>query len=170
MGPVPSPSMLELSLVGHVLDAGPSLKLIARSSSKMPASPAISVIGPSCLTAWRLSFIVVVRRSSAPPCIVGIPSSPTSSLPSLAVGPPAYPKVTLSAPLETVTFSGPTPAAVFCAMRSSPDAETSKSGSFTRACMTTAPSPSVSEALSRAPTMAVACTGKTEAVPGVLPL
>jgi hypothetical protein len=36
-------------VVGHVSDAGPSVYLIPKSSSKIPASGAISVIAPSCL-------------------------------------------------------------------------------------------------------------------------
>ena len=78
---VPPPSVATNNVVptlgvGHLLSAGPSVYRISKSSSKMPALGAISVIGP-------------ISRTPAPPALL----SPTSMVPSSATGPPAYARV-----------------------------------------------------------------------------
>jgi hypothetical protein len=85
---------------GHVTLAGPSVYLSGTSISNIPASGAISKIGPNCLVALNL------WAGSEPK----IPLSPTSIRPvALASTPPAYPSTILLLPLDMVIFTGPTP-------------------------------------------------------------
>ena len=131
-----SPSGTYCVVCGHCASAGPSVYLSARSSSNMPASGAISVIGPSSLvvngpvgttslsvsgTIWPFSILLKV------------PSDVSS--PSFASSPPAVATITDEDPRETTTLSGPWVSCpllrgTLTAIVSSPFADMSKSGSF----------------------------------------
>ena len=126
VSPVAESRSVNTVVTGHFVLAAPSVYLMVKSSSKIPASGATSEIEPNCL----------VQLSDAPATTLqrGTPSLPTSMSPVVfAEEPPAYASTTRSAPLLIVILSGPTTSpAISEAMTSSPVAEMSKSGSLIR--------------------------------------
>ena len=113
--------------------------LITKSSSNIPASGAISSIGP-------VSLVSVV--SIGLDCTILIP---VVIRPLCVVFAPEVANTTVSEPLVTKVLTGPGTDAPASPMTSSPSGEISKSGSLTRMCTVKSPLPSVSRFSSTIP-------------------